>query len=68
MTMQELEDSAEGPIPSRDEFFFDHVLLQIKHYLQVCIDAGIALEVAQCHIRIGSDFDGLINPFSICLR
>jgi len=63
MTMTSLEESAEGSIPSRDEFFFDHVLLQIKHYLQVCINAGIGLEVAQKHITIGSDFDGLINPF-----
>jgi microsomal dipeptidase-like Zn-dependent dipeptidase len=63
MTMTELEDSAEDSIPSRDEFFFDHVLLHLKHYLQVCIEAGIALEEAQQHICIGSDFDGLINPF-----
>jgi len=63
MTMAELEESAEGSIPSRDEFFCDHVLLQLKHYLQVCIDAGIALETAQQHICMGSDFDGLINPF-----
>jgi microsomal dipeptidase-like Zn-dependent dipeptidase len=63
MTMTELEESAEGSIPSRDEFFFDHVLLQLKHYLQVCINADIALEVACRHIGIGSDFDGLINPF-----
>ena len=63
MTFTDLEDSAEGSIPARDEFFFDHVLLQIKHYLQVCIDAGIALEEAQKHLTIGSDLDGLINPF-----
>ncbi|OQP59672.1 hypothetical protein A3860_36495 [Niastella vici] len=63
MTMAELEESADGSIPARDEFFFDHVLLQLKHYLQVCIDAGIALETAQQHICMGSDFDGLINPF-----
>ena len=63
MTMTLLEESTEDSIPIRDEFFFDHVLLQLKHYLQVCIDAGITLDVAQKHITIGSDFDGLINPF-----
>lgn len=60
MTMEELETSTDG---GRDDFFYDHVQLQLKHYLQVCIDAGIALETAQQHICMGSDFDGLINPF-----
>jgi microsomal dipeptidase-like Zn-dependent dipeptidase len=61
--LSDLEESAEGSIPSRDEYFFDHIHLQLKHYLQVCHDAGISIAQAQKHICIGSDFDGLINPF-----
>ena len=63
VTMDDLEESAEQSIPARNEYFFDHVLLHLKHYLQVCHDAGISLSEAQKHITIGSDFDGLINPF-----
>ncbi|HEY0677420.1 MAG TPA: hypothetical protein VGD17_04000, partial [Chitinophagaceae bacterium] len=63
VTRTDVEDSTEVSIPARDEYFFDHVLLHLKHYLQVCLDAGISLQQAQKHITIGSDFDGLINPF-----
>ena len=63
VTMDDLEQSAEQSIPARNEYFFDHVLLHLKHFLQVCVDAGIPLGEAQKHITIGSDFDGLINPF-----
>lgn len=63
MTKDQLIESAQGPISARNEFFFDHVLLQLKHYLQVCVDGGISLETASKQIVIGSDFDGLINPF-----
>lgn len=63
VTLADLEESAEGSIPARNEYFYDHILLHIKHYFQVCMDAGIPLETAQKHICIGSDFDGLINPF-----
>lgn len=61
--MSDLEESAEDSIPARDEYFFDHVLLHLKHFLQVCHDDGIDIATAQMHITIGSDFDGLINPF-----
>ncbi|WP_449397534.1 hypothetical protein [Chryseobacterium wanjuense] len=35
----------------------------VKHYFQVCKDNGIPINVAQKHITIGTDYDGLINPF-----
>ncbi len=61
--VSDVEDGAEGAIPTRDQYFYDHVLLHIKHYFQVCVDAGIPVAEAQLHLGIGSDFDGLINPF-----
>lgn len=49
--------------PSRlQDFHREHVMLQLKHFLQVCVNNGIPLEKAQSHICIGSDFDGIINP------
>lgn len=63
ISFEDVVDSTEKSIPSRNEFFYDHILLHLKHYLQVCTNAGIPLEEAQRHITIGSDFDGLINPF-----
>ncbi len=63
VTLTDLEESTQSSIPRRNEYFYDHVLLQLKHYLQVCHDAGIAINTAAKHITIGSDFDGLINPF-----
>jgi microsomal dipeptidase-like Zn-dependent dipeptidase len=61
--MDDLEESAEGPLPRRNEYFYDHVLLHIKHYLQTCHNYGIDLGIAQKQLTIGSDYDGLINPF-----
>ena len=55
--------SAATPIPMRDAFFYAHVMVHIKHFLQVCIDNGIPLDTARKHLCIGSDFDGVINPF-----
>lgn len=63
LTMTELEESTEQSIPQRDEYFYDHFLLHLKHYFQVCKDNGIDLKKAQKQITVGSDFDGLINPF-----
>lgn len=63
MTLKELEDSTERSIPQRDEFFYDHFLHHIKHYFQVCKNYGIDLKQAQKQLTIGTDFDGLINPF-----
>lgn len=53
-----------GSTPRRDKYFYSHILLQLKHFLQVCFDAGIPVSEAQKHITIGSDFDGFINPFN----
>jgi hypothetical protein len=61
--MDDVEASTQDSIPSRDEYFCDHILLHIKHFFQVCVDAGIPVAEAQQHLSIGSDFDGLINPF-----
>ena len=55
--------SAATPIPTRDAFFYAHVMVHIKHFLQVCIDNGVPLDTARKHLTIGSDFDGVINPF-----
>lgn len=55
--------SASTPIPTRDAFFYAHVMVHIKHFLQVCIDNGVPLDTARKHLTIGSDFDGVINPF-----
>lgn len=58
----DVEDSTEFN-SQRDEYFFNHIFLHIKHYFQVCHNAGISIDVAQKHITIGSDYDGIINPF-----
>ena len=63
VTENDVAESTEISIPARDEYFYDHILLHLKHYLQVCFDAGIEISEAQKHITIGSDFDGFINPF-----
>jgi microsomal dipeptidase-like Zn-dependent dipeptidase len=63
VTENDVKESTEISIPARNEYFCDHVLLQLKHFLQVCFNAGISIEEAQKHITIGSDFDGMINPF-----
>ena len=63
VTMNDLEESAEMSIPARDEYFFDHILFHLKHYFQVCVNAGIPITKAKNQITFGSDFDGLINPF-----
>ena len=55
--------AASTPIPMRDAFFYAHVMVHIKHFLQVCMDNGIPLDTARKHLTIGSDFDGVINPF-----
>lgn len=63
--------SAATPIPTRDAFFYAHVMVHIKHFLQVCMDNGVPLNTARKHLCIGSDFDGVINPFLnflTCLR
>lgn len=62
ITIEEVIASTEQGNPH--EFFYDHILLHLKHFLQVCVTAGIPLQEAQHHITIGSDFDGLINPFA----
>lgn len=59
----DVDQSAEGSLPERNEYFYDHILLHVKHYFQVCFNANIPIRVAQKHITIGSDFDGFINPF-----
>jgi hypothetical protein len=56
-------DQSTPDIPSRDEYYFRHFFLQVKHYLQVCVDGGIAIDKASKHIMLGTDFDGLIDPF-----
>lgn len=47
----------------RADYYFKHFLLQIKHYFTVCRQAGIPIARASQHIVLGTDFDGLINPF-----
>lgn len=63
LIMTELEECTETSIPQRDEYFYDHLLNHIKHYFQVCKNNGISIGVAQKQITIGTDYDGLINPF-----
>lgn len=64
LTMDDLVQYTEAvSISERNKYFMDHVLLHLKHYFQVCVNAGIKVKVAQKHITVGSDFDGLINPF-----
>lgn len=48
---------------ARNDYFSDHILLHLKHFFQVCFDAGIPIANAQKSITIGSDYDGFINPF-----
>ena len=56
-------------VPSMlEEFHRQHIMLQLKHYLQVCINHKIPLLQAQTQICIGSDFDGIINPFYCVLN
>ena len=61
--MTELEESTEQSIPQRDEYFYDHFLHHLYHYFKVCKANGIDLKKAQKQITVGSDYDGLINPF-----
>jgi len=61
--LSDVEAGSEASIPERDDYFYAHVLLHIKHFFQVCVDAGISVAEAQQHLSIGSDFDGLVNPF-----
>jgi hypothetical protein len=61
--LDDVIQSTGDSIPLRNTFFYAHVLVHLKHFLQVCIDAGIPLDTARKHICIGSDFDGIINPF-----
>lgn len=63
LTMSDLEESTETSIPQRNEYFYDHFLNHIKHYFQVCKDNGIDITKASKQITIGTDYDGLINPF-----
>jgi microsomal dipeptidase-like Zn-dependent dipeptidase len=63
LTMEILEEKTEIAMDARDEYFYDHILNHIRHYFQVCVDAGIPLLTAQKQLVIGTDFDGLINPF-----
>lgn len=60
---REMQDNLELSVQGRNEYFYDHVLLQVKHFLQVCYKAGLDLAEAQKHLTIGSDYDGMINPF-----
>ena len=62
LSMQELLESQTN-IPLRNKYFYDHLLNHIKHYFQVCRDNGIPVKTAQKQICIGTDYDGLINPF-----
>lgn len=61
--MSELEECTEQSIPQRDEYFYDHFLNHLYHYFKVCKANGIDLKKAQKQITVGSDYDGLINPF-----
>ena len=63
LTEREVQENLGMSVQRRNEYFYDHVLLQLKHFLQVCHNAGIDLKEAQKHITIGSDYDGMINPF-----
>ena len=63
LTLAELEELTEHSIPQRDEYFYDHFLNHLFHYFKVCKAYGIDLKKAQKQITVGSDFDGLINPF-----
>jgi hypothetical protein len=64
VTDEDVEANAESGNDLRDEYFYNHFFLHLKHYFQVCFNAGIPIDVARKHIVIGSDFDGFINPFA----
>lgn len=64
---QDLLDVSDPPSVLQ-EFHRQQIMLQIKHFLQICINDGIPLEEAQTRICIGSDFDGLINPFYCLMK
>lgn len=64
VTEAEMQENLGRGLQARHEYYYAHVLLQLKHFLQVCVDAGVELSEAQKHIAIGSDYDGMINPFS----
>ena len=63
LLMDHVVQTVKDSIPRRNTYFYAHVLFHIKHFLQTCINAGIPLSTAQKHLTIGSDFDGVINPF-----
>lgn len=48
-----------------ENFYYSHILNHLKHYFKVCLSNGISIETAQKHITIGTDYDGLINPFDV---
>lgn len=64
LTMTELEECTEQSIPQRDEYFYDHFLNHLYQYFKVCKASGMDLKKAQKQITVGSDYDGLINPFA----
>jgi len=61
LTVKEFRESEQA----WDSFYYSHILNHLKHYFKVCIDYGISIETAQKHITIGTDYDGLINPFDV---
>lgn len=63
LTLSELEEATEESIPQRDEYFYDHFLNHLQHYFKVCKANGFDIKKAQKQITVGSDYDGLINPF-----
>ena len=63
VTDREVEDNNNMSPREWNEFFYDHIFLQLKHFLQVCVEGGIDLQTAQKHITLGTDYDGMINPF-----
>jgi microsomal dipeptidase-like Zn-dependent dipeptidase len=62
LTVNELDFDS---LDAEKEFFYYHILNHLKHYFQVCVDHKISIETAQKHITIGTDYDGLINPFNV---
>ena len=66
-TKQDLLDVSDLP-SALEEFHRQQIMLQLKHFLQVCINDGIPLAEAQTKICIGSDFDGIINPFYCLMK
>ena len=51
-----------------EDFHRQQLMLQLKHFLQVCINHKIPLAQAQTQVCIGSDFDGIINPLYCALK